>query len=135
MAHARVYRLFEEFYKPLHGGKLGITLNTDWFEPLDENNPAHVSIAEQSQQFRLGFWASPIFKGDFPEIVRDIIGNRSLAQGFESSRLPIFSIEEKAMLKGSADFFGLNMYTSDLAQPLDFPIGKYILGSGGLWSV
>ena len=73
----------------------------------------------------MGFWAAPIFKGDFPEIVRDIIGNRSLAQGFENSRLPIFSMEEKTMLKGSADFFGLNMYTSDLAQPLDFPIGKY----------
>ena len=112
-------------FKGTRGEKKQIFCTTDWFEPLDENNPAHVSIAEQSQQFRLGFWASPIFKGDFPEIVRDIIGNRSLAQGFESSRLPIFSMEEKTMLKGSADFFGLNMYTSDLAQPLDFPIGKY----------
>ena len=56
-------------------------MNTNWFEPLDENDPSHFSIAEQSQQFRLGFWASPIFKGDFPDIVKDIIGNRSQAQG------------------------------------------------------
>ena len=76
-----INRLFEEIYKPLTGGKLGITLNTNWFEPLDENDPSHVSIAEQSQQFRLGFWASPIFKGDFPDVVKDIIGNRSQAQG------------------------------------------------------
>ena len=69
---------------------MGITLNTDWFEPLDENNPAHVSIAEQSQQFRLGFWAAPIFKGDFPEIVRDIIGNRSLAQGHGNTGCGVF---------------------------------------------
>lgn len=122
LAHARVYRLFEEIYKPITGGKLGITLNTNWFEPLDENDPSHVSIAEQSQQFRLGFWASPIFKGDFPDIVKDIIGNRSQAQGFANSRLPPFSNEEKDMIKGSVDFLGLNMYTSDLAQPYQFPI-------------
>merc|ERR1712156_763002 len=63
-----------------------------------------------------------IFKGDFPDIVKDVIGNRSQAQGFESSRLPPFSNEEKDMIKGSVDFLGLNMYTSDLAQPYQFPI-------------
>ena len=121
IAHAKVYRLYEEMYKPLYGGNVGITLNTDWFEPFDETKPSHVAIAEQSQQFRLGLWASPIFKGDYPEICKNIIGNRSEAQGFESSRLPPFTEEEKLILKGSADFFGLNMYTSDLAHPIWFP--------------
>ena len=45
-------------------------------------------------------------------------------QGFANSRLPTFSNEEKDMIKGSVDFLGLNMYTSDLAQPYQFPIGK-----------
>ena len=124
LAHGRVYRLYEEMYKPLYGGKLGITLNTDWFEPLNEDDPSHVAMAEQSQQFRLGIWASPIFQGDYPDVVKDVIGNRSQAQGFPTSRLPSLSVEEKELLKGSADFFGLNMYTSDLVEPYDFPISE-----------
>jgi lactase-phlorizin hydrolase len=121
VAHARVYRLYEEMYKTTHGGKVGITLNTDWFEPLDESDPSHVAAAEQSQQFRLGFFASPIFKGDYPDIVKYVIGNRSEAQGFDISRLPAFNSEEKQLLKGSSDFLGLNMYTSDLVRPFHFP--------------
>ena len=122
MAHAKVYRLYEATFKPQFGGRVGITLNTDWFEPADESNPSHVAMAEQSQQFRLGIWASPIFHGQYPEIVRDIIGNRSEAQGFAESRLPAFTEDEVTLLKGSLDFLGLNMYTSDLAEPYDFPI-------------
>ena len=122
MAHAKVYRLYEATFKPQFGGRVGITLNTDWFEPADESNPSHVAMAEQSQQFRLGIWASPIFHGQYPEIVRNIIGNRSEAQGFAESRLPAFTEDEVTLLKGSVDFLGLNMYTSDLAEPYDFPI-------------
>ena len=121
IAHARVYRLYDIAYKPFHRGKVGITLNTNWFEPFNENKPSHVAIAEQSQQFRLGLFASPIFRGDYPDVVKHVIGNRSEAQGFETSRLPSFTQEEKELLKGSADFLGLNMYTSDLAHPLWFP--------------
>ena len=148
VAHARVYRLYERTYKTRYGGKVGITLNTDWFEPLNESDPSHVAIAEQSQQFRLGCFASPVFLGDYPEVVKEVIGKRSEAQGFQHSRLPPFSEEEKALLKGSADFLGLNMYTSDLAEPLNFPIrivsaasdnGAYYTkdetwyGSGSFW--
>jgi len=148
LAHAAVYHMYNEEYKDLYGGKVGITLNTNWFEPLDDEDPAHVAMAEQSQQFRLGVWAHPIFKGDFPEIVKNVIGNRSLAQGFESSRFPPLSAEEITFVKGSVDFLGLNMYTSDLTQPYEFPIedvstasdnGAYYTkdpnwyGSGSFW--
>merc|ERR1711892_1544855 len=122
LAHARAYLLYQELCKPVQGGRVAITLNTDHFEPANDEDPAHVAMAEQSQQFRLGIWASPIFNGDFPDLVKDIIGNRSEAQGFESSRLPAFSEEEKTLLKGSVDFLGLNMYTSDLTEPYNFAI-------------
>ena len=121
LAHATVYRLYDHSYKAEQGGRLGITLNTNWFEPKDDTDPSHVAMAERSQQFRLGYWAAPIFLGDYPDIVRHVIGNRSEAQGFEASRLPPFSPEEKALLKGSVDFLGLNTYTSDLTEPCHFP--------------
>ena len=121
LAHGRVYRLYQEQYQPSQAGRLGITLNTDWFEPRDPSDPAHVAMAEQSQQFRLGLWAAPVFTGDYPALPAQIIANRSAAQGFPTSRLPPFTAAEQQMLAGSADFLGLNLYTSDLAAPHQFP--------------
>ena len=44
-----------------------------------------------------------------------MIGERSAQQGFKESRLPEFTKEEKRIIAGSADFFGLNHYTTGLA--------------------
>ena len=44
------------------------------------------------------------------------VGNKSLAQGFSESRLPAFTEEEKAMIKGTGDFFGLNAYTTTVVR-------------------
>lgn len=46
----------------------------------------------------------------------DKIGRKSAAAGLSVSRLPVFTDAEKAALKGSSDFFGLNTYSSELAK-------------------
>lgn len=43
------------------------------------------------------------------------IAAKSIAQGLGTSRLPEFSTEEKAYIKGTSDFFGLNAYTTQYA--------------------
>ena len=48
----------------------------------------------------------PIYKGHYPESVKAIVGDR----------LPAFSPEELAVVKGSSDFFGLNTYTTQLVS-------------------
>ena len=45
-------------------------------------------------------------QGDYPTIMRERIGNR----------LPRFTPEQSAMIKGSCDFFGLNHYSSHLCE-------------------
>ena len=48
----------------------------------------------------------PIYKGYYPNSVKEMIGNR----------LPEFTDEEIAVVKGSSDFFGLNTYTTQLVS-------------------
>ena len=49
--------------------------------------------------------------GDYPQIMKDIVGHR----------LPKFTDAQKAKLKNSADFVGLNYYTSVFSNHLEKP--------------
>ena len=54
---------------------------------------------------------SPLLKnGDYPRIMKEVIGRQSLKQGFAESRLPEFTEEQKQQNLGSLDFLGLNYY-------------------------
>jgi len=106
LAHARAVRLYREEYKPWQEGVIGITMNSDWREPLPDDNPSrymrNCEAAERTRQFFLGWFADPVYFGDYPQLMKVRLGDR----------LPAFTPVEKAQLKGSADFFGLNHYTT-----------------------
>lgn len=59
-------------------------------------------------------YSYPIFskQGDFPAMVKEKIAAKSAAQGFHRSRLPEFTLEEIAYIKGTSDFFGINHYST-----------------------
>lgn len=59
--------------------------------------------------------------GDYPEIMKAKIASRSKAQGFPRSRLPEFTTEEKAILKGTYDFISVNNYGSSFAEAMTNP--------------
>lgn len=65
-------------------------------------------------QFNLGWVAHPIFseEGGYPSIMINEILKNSLKENRTKSRLPIMSAHKKKLIKGSADFLGLNYYTS-----------------------
>lgn len=44
------------------------------------------------------------------------IAQKSQQQGFNESRLPEFTPAEQVLIRGSADFMGLNHYTTFLAE-------------------
>jgi len=51
--------------------------------------------------FHCGWFQHPIFKnGDYPELMKDYIYQKSMAQGWNESRLPTFTKEEKKLLSG-----------------------------------
>lgn len=120
-AHARAYRLYQDRFKAKQRGVVGISLNSNHFEPKDPKNPADVDAAETIYQFVLGWFAHPIFgsEGDYPALLKDRVAATSRAEGLKRSRLPSFTDEEVRLIRGSADFFGLNSYTSRLATPFD----------------
>ena len=40
-SHARAYHNYDDNYRSSQNGKIGITLNTNWNDPLDATNPEH----------------------------------------------------------------------------------------------
>lgn len=86
-----------------------------------DNSKLNEEARDRSLEFHLGYYAHPIFHsdGNYPQVVIDRIANRSYAEGFRRSRLPAFTVEEVNMLRGSADYLGLNHYSSSDAHYTD----------------
>ncbi|XP_004985214.2 beta-glucosidase 6-like isoform X1 [Setaria italica] len=101
LAHATVADIYRRKYKATQRGQLGIALNVVWYEPMT-NTRTDIEAAKRAQEFQLGWFADPFFFGDYPESMRARIGDR----------LPKFTADEAALVKGSLDFVGINHYTT-----------------------
>lgn len=123
-AHAEAWHLYNETYRAKQGGLISITINSDWAEPRNPHKQEDFDAARQYLQFLIGWFAHPIFKnGDYNEVMKTRIRERSLAQGLSSSRLPEFTESEKQRIKGTYDYFGLNHYTTVLAYKYEYSTG------------
>lgn len=122
LAHAKAVNIYRDKYG-YQNGQIGITNNCDWREPLTDSL-LDKAAAERAIQFFLAWFADPIYKGDYPEVMKERLGNR----------LPTFSAKEKQMILGTSDFFGLNHYTTMYAAHDDGSIKKAqsVYGNGGI---
>jgi len=102
LAHAAAVKLYREKYKAKYGGEFGMNLLSEMAWPLDPKNPEDVEAAKRHITFQLGWFAEPLMTGDYPALMKQILGDR----------LPKFTEEEKELVKGSVDFFCLNHYFS-----------------------
>lgn len=102
LAHAQAVQRYRAVYHAAQKGKIGITVNMDWKEPRT-NSPADLAAQQRALDWQMGWFVDPIYKGDYPETMRQKCGDR----------LPTFSEAEKMMVRGSSDFFGLNHYSTD----------------------
>ncbi|XP_052799781.1 lactase/phlorizin hydrolase-like [Mya arenaria] len=110
-AHAEAYHVF----KQTQNGKIGITISVGWPEPVHMYDPEDLEASERDTQFSCGWFAHPIFvDGDYSPIMKKLVSEKSYQQGFNVSRLPEFTDEEKTFINGTFDFFGLNFYSAGL---------------------
>ncbi|KAL5832125.1 hypothetical protein ACOSQ3_017553 [Xanthoceras sorbifolium] len=104
LAHATVVQLYKKKYQIRQNGTIGITLVAHWMVPLSSARH-HKNAAQRYLDFTFGWFMDPVKNGDYPHIMKSLVGNR----------LPKFTKEESNMLKGSYDFVGLNYYTAKYA--------------------
>ncbi|KAJ6978473.1 beta-glucosidase 13 [Populus alba] len=99
LSHAAAVKTYKEKYQASQNGKIGITLNTPWFEPYS-NSTDDYDAAKRSLDFSLGWFLNPITYGDYPTSMRELV----------KERLPTFSSQDEVNV--TFDFVGLNYYTA-----------------------
>ncbi|OXA60944.1 Lactase-phlorizin hydrolase [Folsomia candida] len=118
-SHARAFRIYDEEFRPSQNGQMGITLNCDWSEPKNQSDPEHMLAMDRSVNFRYGWWANPLLRGEYPAIMRELVDAKSEAEGRNSSRLPTFDSTWTEIITGTLDFLGLNHYSTHYVLPSD----------------
>ncbi|KAF2897128.1 hypothetical protein ILUMI_09049 [Ignelater luminosus] len=112
-AHARSYHLYHKSFRPTQKGRIGLVIDCQWYEPAT-NSTEDIEAAERKLQFDCGFYGHPVFskKGDYPQVVKDFVAERSEIEGFPSTRLVLFTQQEIEYIRGTSDFVALNHYTT-----------------------
>ena len=125
LGHARAARVYHEEFRATQGGQIGMTNNCDWRHPKTDS-PEDKAAAQRSLEFFLGWFTDPLYFGDYPQVMKDRVGDR----------LPIFTDEEKELVKGSSDFFGLNHYNTMYAAavPEGQTVENYIYANAGVFT-
>lgn len=112
IAHALAWHLYDRLYRPAQRGAVSLSLHADWAEPANPYVDLHWQAAERFLQFEIGWFAEPLFRtGDYPVAMREYIAFKN-RQGLSRSALPQFSEEERSLVKGAADFYALNHFTT-----------------------
>lgn len=124
LGHAKAAKVYNDDFKQSQAGQIGMTNNCDWRAPKTDK-PEDAAAAQRSLEFLLGWFTDPLYFGDYPQVMKDRVGDR----------LPKFTTEEKAMVKGSSDFFGLNHYTTMYAAhvPEGGSANNYIYSNAGVY--
>lgn len=73
--------------------------NIDFMVPFNISDPDDIAASNRRHAFQLGWYVDPVIFGKYPEEMTSYV---------KDGRLPTFTEEEAAMVKGSVDFIGFN---------------------------
>ncbi|XWS47831.1 hypothetical protein CRYUN_Cryun13aG0018800 [Craigia yunnanensis] len=109
-------------------GQIGMSLVGQYSEPYS-NTFLDRAAAKRSMDFELGWFMEPLVRGDYPISMRRLV----------KDRLPVFTAEERKLVKGSFDFIGINYYTSRYAKhipinpqaaPVSYLVDQHVNSTG-----
>lgn len=101
LAHAAAFSVYQRKYKDKQGGNIGLVVDCEWAE-ANSDKIEDKSAAARRLDFQIGWYLHPIYYGDYPEVMRNNLGDQ----------LPKFMQKDKELVRNSLDFVGLNHYTS-----------------------
>jgi beta-glucosidase len=81
----------------------------DWTEPWDPEDPKDREACDRKIEFAICWFGDPVYFGKYPESMREQLGDR----------LPEFTADEAALVKGSNDFYGMNHYCANYIRHRD----------------
>ncbi|CAN6692277.1 unnamed protein product [Malus baccata var. baccata] len=99
LAHASAARLYKKMYQDKQHGYIGINVFAYWFVPLTKTIEDELAT-QRAMDFYFGWVLNPLVFGDYPDVMKKIVG----------SRIPVFTSLESQIVRGSFDFIGLNYY-------------------------
>ncbi|XP_050684812.1 myrosinase 1-like [Leptidea sinapis] len=113
LSHARAFHIYDTEFRASQGGQIGIVLDAEMYLPSTDSED-DIQAAKDMLDFTFGQYMDPIYSenGNYPQRFIDLVAEASARQGLSESRLRPFSQEQIDYLKGSADFLGLNHYTT-----------------------
>lgn len=77
-------------------------MNTDWQVPKNPSDPKDLAASDRAINFMFGWFLNPVMRGDYPQVMRDQVDRKSQEQRYTTSRLPVFTPNEKLYIKGNA---------------------------------
>ncbi|XP_019239518.1 PREDICTED: beta-glucosidase 18-like isoform X2 [Nicotiana attenuata] len=101
LSHAAAVSIYRTKYQERQGGMIGISLNTQWYEPFSDSSEDK-SAAQRARAFVYNWFLDPIIFGRYPEEMQQILG----------TNLPVFSNNDLKKLNNGLDFIGINHYTA-----------------------
>ncbi|KAF6214900.1 hypothetical protein GE061_009645 [Apolygus lucorum] len=97
LAHAAVYRVYQQKYSHQEG-KISLAIICNLCIPATDTIEDKAA-SERCFQFSVGWFAHPIFIGDYPPVMRERIDRFSIEEGGNTSRLPYFTRDEIDYIK------------------------------------
>ncbi|KAJ7997451.1 hypothetical protein DPEC_G00229140 [Dallia pectoralis] len=116
-AHALAWRTYDQDFRHAQGGQVSLVLHMDWVEPAFSFSRKDVEPANRVLDCRVGWFSEPIFgSGDYPPRMRNWFHQLASVDLF-SFHLPLFSDEDRQLVRGTYDFFALSHFSTQLVTP------------------
>lgn len=138
--HARAYRMYYEEFFAAQQGRVGITIDSGWYAPLDPDNAEDIIAAERAVKFQVGvslcmdliisviihkipklqhgWFGWPVFFGKYPDEMREYVDRKSAEENLTKSRLPEFDRYWETQVKGQ--------HQPQICIPIDLVVASYL---------